>query len=169
LNIFLRQGFTETSSEIGSIVSDCFKLVRTSTDKLTKEKGIDFNFLTSTKAETSESFKKSFTESTGLEFTAKNFRDYRLKQIDETDLMIIFRTSLSESSAFELAYNIFSERRAPVFFAIHESAPIKTTLIRELESELDINYIQFSKPEELSIPIHKFLLTHSMKSTLSYS
>ncbi len=168
MNIFLRQAFTETSSATSSIVSDCFDLVKLSTDKLSKEQSLKFNFLTSTKAETAESFKKSFTEATGLEFTAKNFRDYRLKQLDETDLMIIFRTSLSESSAFELAYNIFSERRAPVFFAIHESAPIKTTLIRELESELDINYVHFSRAEELAVPIHEFLLTHSLNSTLTY-
>ena len=67
-------------------------------------------------------------EKANQEFSAKNFRKYRLELLNKADLMIIIRTSLSESSAFELAYNIYEGRKSPVFFAIHESAPIKTTL-----------------------------------------
>ena len=47
--------------------------------------------------------------------------------------MIILRTSLSESTVFEVAYNILKGPNIPIFFAIDSSAPIKTTLLKDLD------------------------------------
>ena len=166
MNIFLRQAFTETSGEQGKIIQESFSEILKTFDLLKQKNDIDYNFLTATKAETSESFKQSFTKSTGLEFNPQNFRNFRLSQIDKADLLIFIRTSLSESSAFEMAYNLYSGRKAPMFVAIHESAPIKTTLIRDLENEVNIFYFPFKDAKELSNPLEMFVKTMMMKKVL---
>jgi len=56
-----------------------------------------------------------------------------LDLLDRADLMIVIRTGLSESTAFEVAYNIFGSKGVPVFFAIWDQATIKTTLLRDLD------------------------------------
>ena len=50
--------------------------------------------------------------------------------------MIIFRTGLSESTVFEIAYNIMKGKKIPIFFVIHPDHVIKTTLIRDLNEYL---------------------------------
>ena len=71
--------------------------------------------------------------------------------------MIVIRTGLSESGAFEIAYNIFGGRQVPIFFAVWEQAPIKTTLLRELEDLVDVRYVTFDRPEDLRVPLMQFL------------
>jgi hypothetical protein len=56
---------------------------------------------------------------------------------------------MSESGAFEVCYNVFAEPRAPMFFAVWKHAPIKTTLLRELDEVCDVTYREFEDPEEL--------------------
>src|SRR5262249_32613856 len=60
------------------------------------------------------------------------------------------RTAMSESGAFEVSYNVFVEPRAPMFFAVWKHAPIKTTLLRELEEVCDVTYREFEYPEEFA-------------------
>jgi carbamoyl-phosphate synthase large subunit len=66
---------------------------------------------------------------------------------------------LSESTAFELAYNIFGRPPAPIFFAIWDQAPIKTTLLRELNEIVPVRYVTFSNPAELTGPLLDFFGT----------
>ena len=63
---------------------------------------------------------------------------------------------MSESGAFEVSYNVFAEPRAPMFFAVWKYAPIKTTLLRELEEVCDVTYREFEDPEELRSDLHRF-------------
>merc|ERR1712072_1561933 len=100
-------------------------------------------------------FKKQFTDKTGLEFTPQNFRDYRLRNLKECDCMLVVRDTMSESTAFELGYLYSTRPDIPVFFAIHESAEIKTTLIRELNANSE--YITFNKATDVREPLHTWL------------
>jgi carbamoyl-phosphate synthase large subunit len=76
--------------------------------------------------------------------------------LDQADVMINIRVGMSESSAFELSYHIFKGRRTPVLFLVWKGAPIKTTLIRELEDLVDVTYVEFDEVEELRSSIHQF-------------
>jgi hypothetical protein len=77
--------------------------------------------------------------------------------LNRTDAIIVMRTGLSESGAFELAYNIFGGAAAPIFFAIWEQAPLKTTLLRALPDFVPVRYVTFGQPEELRRPLLEFL------------
>ena len=55
--------------------------------------------------------------------------------------MIIFRTGLSESTVFEVAYNIFQGKKVPIFYAIEPGCEMKTTLLRELDGYLDAKVV----------------------------
>ena len=77
--------------------------------------------------------------------------------LDRADLMIVIRTGLSESTAFEVAYNIFGGKGVPVFFAIWDQAPIRTTLLRDLDELVPVQYATFSKPEELKESLLSFI------------
>ena len=39
--------------------------------------------------------------------------------------MVIFRTGLSESTVFEVAYNIFKGNNIPIFYAIEPGSELK--------------------------------------------
>jgi hypothetical protein len=71
--------------------------------------------------------------------------------------MLIIRTGLSESGAFEVSYNIYGGRCVPMFFAVWKQAPIKTTLLRDLDSIADATYITFEHAGELEKPLCEFL------------
>jgi hypothetical protein len=71
--------------------------------------------------------------------------------------MVVIRTGPSESGAFELAYNIFGGRRAPVFFAVWEGATFETTLLRELGDLVAVRYVAFAGPMELRVLLVEFL------------
>ena len=85
-----------------------------------------------------------------------NFRRYRLGQLRRADAFLYVRTAMSESGAFEVSYNVFAEPRAPMFFAVWKHAPIKTTLLRELEEVCDVTYREFEDPEELRGDLQRF-------------
>jgi carbamoyl-phosphate synthase large subunit len=55
--------------------------------------------------------------------------------------MIIFRTGLSESTVFEIAYNIFKGKNIPIFYAIEPGCEIKTTLLRDLNGYCDTKIV----------------------------
>src|SRR5262249_13770191 len=114
-------------------------------------------FLTGKHATRSESFRLEFERESRQRFTPDNFRRIRLGLLDRADLMIVIRTGLSESTAFEVAYNIFGGAGVPIFFAIWDQAPIKTTLLRNLSELVPVRYVTFSNPEELRAPLQDFL------------
>ena len=70
------------------------------------------------------------------------------------DAFLYVRMAMSESGAFEVSYNVFAEPRAPMFFAVWKHAPIKTTLLRDLEEVCDVVYREFEHPEELRGDLH---------------
>ena len=152
LKLFIRQPLTETSEREGAIIQgvlDVFHQIDGTPYKL--------QFLTGHQAQNSRTFRAQFERETGQKFTPKNFRRTRLKLIDQADAIVVIRTGLSESTAFELAYSIFGGPGVPIFFAIWNQAPIKTTLLRDLNEIVPIRYVTFCKPEELTEPLLDFL------------
>ena len=151
LRLFIRQPFTETSEREAAIVQGVL-------DVLHQLDGApyQFQFLTGHQAQSSETFRLEFERETGQEFTPINFRKNRLERLDCADAMVVIRTGLSESTAFELAYNIFGGPSAPIFFAIWDQAPIKTTLLRGLNEIVTARYVTFSNPKELMGPLRDF-------------
>lgn len=151
LKIFVRQSLTESSEREEKIVQKVLNILENfSIDNFKLE------ILTGTDAFNKNTFKAAFEKKTGLKFTPKNFRRERLKLLDTADAIVIIRTGLSESSAVEIAYNIFGGKKAPIFFAIWEEAPIKTTLLRDLDDLVKITYQNFSSPEQLIQPLTQF-------------
>ena len=125
--IFVRQGFTESSVEKQ-------QQLQRALDSLVnfQKKGVSLTLLTGNKAESKDTFKTNFEIESGKEFTPHNFRTHRLETMDKADAFVILRTSLSESTVFEVAYNILRGPNIPIFYAIDAAAPLKTTLLREL-------------------------------------
>ncbi|MFE7190486.1 hypothetical protein [Kitasatospora sp. NPDC057541] len=103
-------------------------------------------------------FKEAFTEETGLEFTPADFRAWRLGLLDSAHAMLVVRTELSESGAYEVAYNVHAGPRLPIFFAVHASCPIRTTLLQDLSPLVDTRYCSFTHAAELTGPLHSFLV-----------
>jgi carbamoyl-phosphate synthase large subunit len=102
-------------------------------------------------------FRESFTAATGLPFTPAAFRAWRLHLIDGAHAMLVIRTELSESGAYEIAYNVHAGPRVPIFFAVHRSATIRTTLLQDLDELVDARYHLFTQPAELVGALHGFL------------
>jgi carbamoyl-phosphate synthase large subunit len=154
IRLFIRQPFTETSEKEAVIIQGVL-------DVLQQIDGTpyEFQFLTSHQAQNSGTFRLVFERETGQKFTPKNFRRNRLALIDQADAIIVIRTGLSESTAFEVAYNIFGGPGVPIFFAIWDQAPIKTTLLRDLNEIVPVRYIIFSSPEELTESLVDFFGT----------
>jgi hypothetical protein len=102
-------------------------------------------------------FRDSFTAATGLPFTPSAFRSWRLSLIDGSDAMLVIRTEVSESGAYEIAYNIHAGPRVPIFFAVHRSCLLRTTLLQELDELVEARYQLFTQPTELVEGLHRFL------------
>ena len=151
INLFIRQPFTESDQDQQRLINDVLLVIDSANGA-----PFAFNYLTGNKAESALTFKKSFENKMHLPFTPKNFRDYRLGQLDQADAFINIRVGMSESSAFELAYHIFKGRRTPILFLVWKNSPIKTTLIRELEDLCKVTYIEFETVDELRRGIHEF-------------
>ncbi|HEX8611108.1 MAG TPA: carbamoyl-phosphate synthase large subunit [Telluria sp.] len=151
LKLFIRQPFTESDAEQQRLIGDIMDLIDSAN-------GLPhpFDYLTGTRAESADTFKKSFERDYHLPFTPKNFRDHRLGLLDHADAVVNIRVGMSESSAFELGYHIFKGRCTPVLFLVWKHAPIKTTLIRELQDLCDVTYLEFEHVDELRKGIHAF-------------
>jgi carbamoyl-phosphate synthase large subunit len=154
IKLFVRQPFTETSEREAVVIQGAL-------DVLHKLNGTpyEFQFLTGQQAQNSHTFQPQFERETGQKFTPQNFRRDRLQRIDQADAIIVIRTGLSESTAFEIAYSIFGRPAVPIFFAIWDQAPIKTTLLRDLHEIGPVRYATFSSPEELTEPLLHFFRT----------
>jgi carbamoyl-phosphate synthase large subunit len=151
LKLFIRQPFTESDARQQQLIGDILNVIDSAN-------GLPhaFDYLTGMKAESAETFKKSFERDHDLPFTPKNFRDHRLALLDQADAVVNIRVGMSESSAFELGYHIFKGRCTPVLFLVWKQAPIKTTLIRELQDLCEVTYVEFEHVDELREGIHRF-------------
>ena len=147
LKLFIRQPLTQAGEESMKIVEGVLRIV--------EEIG-RFEYLTGNRALSDQTFQENFEQRQGLPFNPVNFRRYRLSQLRRADAFLYIRTAMSESGAFEISYNVFAEPRAPMFFAVWKHAPIKTTLLRELEEVCDVTYREFEDPEELRSDLHDF-------------
>ncbi len=157
VKLFIRQPFTESDADQQRMISEIMLLIDSANGA-----PYPFDYLTGIHAESALTFKQSFEREQGKPFTPKNFRDHRLQLLDQADAMINIRVGMSESSAFELSYHIFKGRCTPVLFLVWKGAPIKTTLIRELEDLADVTYVEFDRVEELREGIHRFFQTHHL-------
>ena len=156
LKLFIRQPFTESDEQQQALIGDVMRLIDSANGA-----PFAFDYLTGTQAESAGTFKASFERSQGQPFTPQNFRRHRLALLDQADAMVNIRVGMSESSAFELAYHVFQGRRTPVLFLVWKHAPIKTTLIRDLDDLVDVTYLEFEHPDELRQGIHTFF--HSLQ------
>ncbi len=112
--------------------------------------------LTGLEAQSAESFRTEFEAVTGAVFSPSAFRAWRLGLLARAHAMVIVRTELSESGAFEIAYNSVVTRR-PMFFAVHADMPITTTLLQDLEPLCPTSYVTFDDPSELAKSLGRFL------------
>jgi carbamoyl-phosphate synthase large subunit len=151
LKLFIRQPLTQSGDESMKIVERVLQIV----EEIGSD-GLRFEYLTGRTALSDQTFRESFEQSEGLPFNPVNFRRYRLSQLRRADAFLYVRTAMSESGAFEVSYNIFAEPHAPMFFAVWKHAPIKTTLLRELEEVCDVTYREFEDPEELRNDLQHF-------------
>ncbi|RJG07413.1 carbamoyl-phosphate synthase large subunit [Noviherbaspirillum cavernae] len=151
LNLFIRQPFTESGQEEQGIIADVLQLIDSANGAPHA-----FNYLTGLHAESAETFKQSFELETGQPFTPQSFRDHRLELLDHADAVINIRVGMSESSAFELAYHIFKGSCAPILFLVWKHAPIKTTLLRELQNLCDVTYLEFERVDDLKQGVQEF-------------
>jgi len=151
LKLFIRQPLTQSGDESKKIVEGVLQIV----DEIDGD-GVRIEYLTGNTPLSDETFRENFEQSQGLAFNPVNFRRYRLSQLRRADAFLYIRTAMSESGAFEVSYNVFAEPRAPMFFAVWKHAPIKTTLLRELEDVCDVTYREFEDPEELRGDLEQF-------------
>jgi len=151
LKLFIRQPFTESDEREQRMVAEILQLID-SANGLPRP----FDYLTGTHAESADTFRQSFERTQGLPFTPQNFRRHRLALLDQADALINIRVGMSESSAFELSYHIFKGCRTPILFLVWRGAPIKTTLLRELDDLVDVTYIEFDEVSELRAGLHQF-------------
>ncbi|WP_028102545.1 carbamoyl-phosphate synthase large subunit [Pseudoduganella violaceinigra] len=151
LKLFIRQPFTESDEREQRMIGEIMEMIDSAN-------GLPhaFDYLTGLQAESADTFRASFERSQGLPFTPQNFRRHRLALLEQADAMINIRVGMSESSAFELSYHIFKGRRTPILFLVWKGAPIKTTLLRELDDLVDITYIEFDDVSELRGRLHQF-------------
>jgi len=159
INLFIRQPFTESDEQQQRLIGDILHLIDSANGS-----PYPFNYLTGIEAESAVTFKKSFERDRHLPFTPQNFRNHRLRLLDQADAFINIRVGMSESSAFELSYHIFKGRCTPILFLVWKHAPIKTTLIRELDDLCDVTYIEFEHVDELRKGIHRFFDTKVLGS-----
>ena len=152
INILLRQPLTQSSEEEADLVAQCISEIERLDGHFAR-----FHFLGGAHAQSDASFREDFEHRIGAPFTPRNFRKHRLSMIRNADAFINLRTAMSESTAFEVAYNLFSDAAIPMFFAVWRKAPIKTTLIRDLHDLGDVTYVEFDKPRELRRPLWTFL------------
>lgn len=152
IKIFVRQPLTQSGPSEAHIVQGILDGIIAS-----EAMGTMLELVTGKEALDCETFHDAFEAETGEAFSPCRFRRKRLDSLSQADVMLVIRTGLSESGAFEIAYNIFGGRKIPIFFAVWEKAEIKTTFLRELEELVDVTYITFREPFEIVPAFECFL------------
>ena len=161
LKVFFRQSFTEADFDVQTIIQEVLDLIISYSEN--NKNRLKLDLLTGNKSQNKETFKKNYEEVFKKPFTPKNFRKTRLKLLNNADVFVILRTGMSESTAFEIAYNIYAGKNIPMLFLIWEKAKIKTTLIREMKDIAPVNYFEFGKTEELKPILNDFFVENSKK------
>jgi hypothetical protein len=156
LRVFVRQPLTRAGSKDAGMVQEVLDEVAAAGAEV----------VTGLVAQTAESFRSAFEAATGGVFSPSAFRAWRLGLLTRAHAMVIVRTELSESGAFEIAYNSVVTRR-PMFFAVHAGMPITTTLLQDLELLCPTTYVTFEKPSELAKPLAGFLASARQAPTVS--
>lgn len=151
LKLFVRQGFTETGDREREVIAGTMDVLR-----MLDGHPRPFEYLVPLQASGNQDFRAEFERWSGRTFSPGEFRRTRLELLGQADAFVVIRTSLSESTAFEVAYNCFGGRRVPTFFAVWDQAPIKTTLLRELSDLVPVEYHTFSAPQDLVAPLQRF-------------
>lgn len=151
LKLFIRQPFTESGAAEQAVTAAVLDQIdeHNSTTR-------PFQYLTGRKAESAATFKEAFKAETGRAFTPKAFRSHRLDLLSQADAFVNIRVGMSESSAFELSYHVFRGACTPVLFLVWKQAPIKTTLLKELDNLCDITYLEFEHAEDLRSGMGEF-------------
>ena len=151
INLFVRQSYTEAGQSEMGIIQGVLDAI----------KGLDnapypLAFLTGEMACSKTNFTSEFEKSFNLSFSPQNFRSIRAGLLARADAFIIIRTGMSESTAFEVALSLANPRKIPLFFAIWEKTPIKTTFLKNLESSTQAHYHVFKQPVDLLEPLKDF-------------
>jgi len=144
LRLFVRQPFTESGEAQQAVVASVLERIRACDGN-----PYPFTYLTGCRAESADTFRTAFEETTGQRFSPQAFRAHRLAQLDRADVFVNIRAGMSESSAFELSYHVFRGACTPILFLVWKHAPIKTTLLKDLDSLCDVTYLEFDDPREL--------------------
>ena len=139
LPVFVRQPFTESGNTEMQVVQGVLDVMAS----------LPVQVVTGLEAQSQNLFNDAFQKATGLEFTPSNFRRKRLQLLDSSDAMVFIRTSFSEGGAFEAAYNVSGGPAVPMFFAVWKGAPIKTTVLRDLDEFGVAQYVTFEHPDGL--------------------
>ena len=156
LRVFVRQPLTRAGSKDACMVQEVLDEVAAAGAEV----------VTGLVAQTAGSFRSAFEAATGGVFSPSAFRAWRLGLLGQAHAMVIVRTELSESGAFEIAYNSVVTRR-PMFFAVHAGMPITTTLLQDLEPLCPTTYVTFEDPSELTEPLGRFLARARKAPTVS--
>jgi hypothetical protein len=146
IRLFVRQPFTETSSK-----NEILKIMGI----LNGYKKHSMEILPYNNPGESGDFKKIFETNTNIKFTPENFRNYRLDNIRKSNSMFIIRNNMSESTAFELGYIYSKYPNLPIFFAINNKTPIKTTLIQDLHP--NVQYCNYDNPDDITPKFYNWL------------
>jgi hypothetical protein len=153
IKVFVRQPLTQTGEREARVVQAALDGI----GGLVGDGRYALDFVTGTKAHHNDSFRQAFASEAGTAFAPRHFRDTRLSLLSSADVMLVLRTGLSESGAFEIAYNIFGGRRIPILFAVWDEAEIKTTLLRDLDDLAKVRYVRFSDPASLAEQFARFV------------
>ncbi|MDB5068967.1 MAG: carB [Candidatus Eremiobacteraeota bacterium] len=153
IKVFVRQPLTQTGEREARVIQAALDGI----GGLVGDQRYALDFLTGTKAHDNGSFRDAFASEAGAAFAPRRFRDTRLALLARADVMLVVRTGLSESGAFEIAYNIFGGRRIPIMFAVWDEAEIKTTLLRDLDDLAKVRYVRFSDPATVAEEFARFV------------
>ncbi|VAW81776.1 hypothetical protein MNBD_GAMMA13-832 [hydrothermal vent metagenome] len=152
LKILIRQSYTEAGIEEMRVIQTIINQL-----KHMSSGELDIELIAGAKAYSKENFKQAYEEEAGIPFCPTNFRRTRFELINACDAIVVVRTGMSESSAFELCYNIYAANAVPVFFAVMEGREIRTTLLQELDEIADVEYHYFTEPKSLKPVLLSFL------------
>jgi hypothetical protein len=153
IKVFVRQPLTQTGEREARVVQAALDGI----GGLVGDGRYALELLTGSKAHDNESFRQAFSTEAGAAFAPRRFRDTRLALLSRADVMLVLRTGLSESGAFEIAYNIYGGRRIPILFAVWDEAEIKTTLLRDLDDLAKVRYVRFSDPADVAGEFARFI------------
>jgi len=152
IKLLIRQSYTEAGVKEMNVIQGVLDVLKKMDGEI-----YDIEFMAGAKAHHKDNFKQAYEDRTGIPFTPINFRKTRFSLIEESDAIVVIRTGLSESTAFELCYNIQLENPAPMFIAVMDDWEIRTTLLQNLEDIADIEYHSFTEPASLDNALSSFL------------